>query len=398
MPIDLTALHARIHTMLHDDVIPFWMRHSLDHEHGGYLTCLDRDGSLYGTDKSIWMQGRQIWMLSTLHTRVRPDDAWLAAARMGADFLARHGFDRDGRMYFTVTRDGRPLRKRRYLFSESFAVIALAALARALRDIDPDASAAHAERAREIFRLMLHYLATPGLLEPKIIPTTRRVRSLAMPMILVSTAQELRGLGGDDTWLDAVIAENTRIILEDHARPAEAAVFENIPVEGFTLDGPMARTLNPGHAIEAAWFLLREARERGDAQLRDRACQMLDWTLARGWDQEHGGFFAFQDSEGRPPERLEWDMKLWWPHTEALIATCMAWRDTGRTEYLEWMQRIWDYSVVTFADPEYGEWFGYAHRDGSRANALKGSLWKGMFHVPRALWWCDRLLAERDEA
>ncbi len=396
MSTEPSSLHARIRSMLLDDVVPFWMRHSLDAEHGGYLTCLDRDGSLYGTDKSIWMQGRQIWMLSTLHAHVRPDADWLAAAHSGADFLSRHGFDRDGRMYFTVTRDGRPLRKRRYLFSESFAAIAFAALARATRAGDPARADAHACRAHDIFRLMLHHLATPGLLEPKIIPDTRRVRSLAMPMILVSTAQELRGLGGDDSWLDDVIAANTHVILEDHVRPSEAAVFEHIAVEGFTLDGPMARTLNPGHAIEAAWFLLREARERDDAVLRDRACQMLDWTLARGWDAEYGGFFAFQDSEGRPAERLEWDMKLWWPHTEALIATCMAWRDTGRAEYLTWMERIWDYAMQTFADPDFGEWFGYAHRDGTRANALKGSLWKGMFHVPRALWWCDRLLGESD--
>lgn len=39
--------------VLLDDVVPFWLRHAIDSEHGGIFTALDRDGSLLDTDKSI---------------------------------------------------------------------------------------------------------------------------------------------------------------------------------------------------------------------------------------------------------------------------------------------------------------------------------------------------------
>ncbi len=109
------------------DVIPFWMRHGVDHEQGGYLTALNRDGTVIDTDKSIWFQGRGAWMFATLYNTVEKQIEWLEASRSGIEFLRCHGSDPDGKLYFTVTRDGKPLRMRRYVYSESFASIANAA-------------------------------------------------------------------------------------------------------------------------------------------------------------------------------------------------------------------------------------------------------------------------------
>jgi N-acylglucosamine 2-epimerase len=78
-------------------------------------------------------------------------------------------------------------------------------------------------------------------------------------------------------------------------------------------------------------------------------------------------------------------MKLWWPHTEALYAFLLAYSITKDTKYAEWYERIHDWSFGHFEDKDYGEWFGYLHRDGTVSNTLKGSMWKGMFHLPRAL-------------
>ena len=102
-----------------DDVIPFWIKHSVDDEYGGYMFCVDRDGSRIDTDKGVWQQGRFAWMLATLYNSVEPRPEWLALAKHGLDFLRRYGFDSDGRMFFHLTRDGRPVRKRRYFFSEA---------------------------------------------------------------------------------------------------------------------------------------------------------------------------------------------------------------------------------------------------------------------------------------
>jgi len=372
------------HALL-DDVVPFWLEYSLDREHGGYLTLLDRDGSIYGTDKAMWLQARETWLFATLYNTLERRDEWLQAARLGYDFLRRHGFDRDGRMFFSTTRDGRPLRKRRYLFTETFGVIACAQYAQAVRSDE----AWHL--ATKTFDLVVDLYQDPtshpevaASLAPKTIPRTRRTRSHAMPMILLATAQELRRVQPDAPY-DRVIDQALEDLFRYFVKPNVGALLETVGPDGERLDSPEGRCLNPGHAIETSWFLLREGKHRNDESLVARALQVLDWSLDRGWDRDQGGLYAFVDIEGRPPLQLEWDMKLWWPHTEALYALLLAHSLTGENRYLDWYDRLHDYSFTHFADPEYGEWFGYLHRDGTPALSLKGSMWKGAFHVPRAL-------------
>ncbi|MBI5645592.1 MAG: AGE family epimerase/isomerase [Ignavibacteriae bacterium] len=364
--------------MLLDDIMPFWMRYAPDHEHGGFLHHLDREGRVYSTDKGVWIQCRAVWMLSTLYNTVEKRQEWLDAAASGYDFVTRHAFDEDGRMFFLLTREGVPLRKRRYLFSESFGAIACNAFGRAAGD---DAAV---ERGAAIFRTLLRHHTTPGLLEPKLYPAARDLKSHAMPMIILATAQELRE-GGRASNHDTIAAASVEEILRDFVKPEIPALLEHVARDGARVDVPAGRLVNPGHAIETSWFLMREARRNGDEALIDRACDILDWSLALGWDDEYGGLFSFVDCDGWPCEQLEWDMKLWWPHTEALYALLLAHHLTGDTRYEEWFERIHEYTMTHFPDPEHGEWFGYLHRDGTVSHTLKGGLWKGPFHVPRAL-------------
>ena len=369
---------------LFEDVIPFWLQHSLDEQYGGYLTCLDAQGRTYCTDKAMWLQARQVWMFAKLHNTIDSRPEWLEAARLGYQFLTRHGFDDDGRMFFTTTRDGRPLRKRRYLFTETFGVIACAEYARA------SGSAQAHDLARRTFRLVWQLYTTPCALESKTIMATRRTRALAMPMILLATTQELRQTDNDPLY-DSVTRYAVAEIVTQFLKRDEKALHEVVGENGERLDSPQGRCINPGHAIETAWFLMHEGLVLGAQSIIDDALQILDWSLDWGWDKEHGGILSFVDIEGRPPEQLEWDMKLWWPHTEALYATLLAHHLTGLPRYLDWHERIRRYAFERFADPEHGEWRGYLHRDGTVALSVKGSLWKGAFHVPRALWLCHTL-------
>ncbi|MGA1523268.1 MAG: AGE family epimerase/isomerase [Planctomycetota bacterium] len=392
---DLTKARDRYRSGLLDDVVPFWLRHAVDREHGGFLFCRDRDGSLLDTDKSIWAQGRCAWLLGTLYADVEARPEWLEGCRHGVDFLRRHGFDADGRMYFQVTRDGRPLRKRRYVFSECFTVIALAALARATGD--------HTARdeAVALFDRVTRLLTTPGALPPKVDPVTRPQKGLAVPMILIVTAQELRKAAPDHTactaWIDRSIAEIER----DFLKPEFEAVLESVGPNGEFLDHFDGRLLNPGHAIEAAWFILDEARHRGgDARLVTLGTRILDWMWRWGWDEEHGGILYFRDCRAGPPAEYWHDMKFWWPQNEATIATLMAYAATGDETYAVWHQAVDTWMHDRFPDPEHGEWFGYLHRDGRLSSTVKGNHWKSCFHVPRMqlrCWQlCDELLARSE--
>ena len=404
----LSRLASLYRDTLLEDVIPFWLRHGLDREHGGVITSLDQDGVILDTDKSVWFQGRAGWMFASLYNTVERRQEWLEAARTCIEFSRRHAFSPEGKMYFTVTREGRPLRMRRYVFSEAFAAIANAAYSKASGD------ARAAEDARKTFETYLRYSFTPGVMPPKHEPT-RPMKGIGAHMIGIVTAQEIRANLGDirvgertcTEWIDFSISEIER----DFLKPEHEVLMEVVGENGEILNHFDGRTLNPGHALEAAWFILHEARLRQKTTVRssvdtgdttptcDRlvrlGLQILDWMWKRGWDEEHGGLFYFRDLRGLPVQEYWHDMKFWWPHNEAIIATLLAWIMTGEEKYARWHQLVHDWSFRHFPDPKFGEWYGYLHRDGSISVRLKGNLWKGPFHLPRMLWYCWRLCQER---
>jgi len=216
-------------------------------------------------------------------------------------------------------------------------------------------------------------------------------KSIGVPMILLNVAQQLRetiGLDGAEALIDTLITE----IRDNFIKADMECVMEQVALDGAIVDHFDGLTLNPGHAIECAWFILHEARFRDDEALANLGCRMLDWMWKRGWDDEHGGLFYFVHLHGGAVQEYWHDMKFWWPHNEAEIATLLAYRLSGDCKYADWHQRIRKYSLATFHDAQHGEWFGYVHRDGRRSSTLKGNLWKGPFHLPRMQWYCWRLL------
>ena len=374
-----------------DDVMPFWLRHGMDVEQGGIFTALDRAGAVIDTDKAIWMQGRAAWMFGTLYRTVEKRGEWLDAAHSCIEFLRRHGESPEGKMYFTVTREGQPLRMRRYVYSESFASIANAVYANVTGD-----ERARADAIRH-FATYLYHSFTPGVMPAKTDPGTRPAKGIGPLMIGIVTAQEIRENLGDLTisgrtcseWIAGWIAE----IARDFLKPDLEVLLETVSPDGGLSDHFDGRLLNPGHAIEAAWFIMHEGRLRGERAWCDLGLTILDWMWKRGWDEEFGGIFYFRDVHGRPIQEYWHDMKFWWPQNEALIATLLARKLDDRPIWKERHRLVHDWSFRHLSDPEFGEWFGYLHRDGTPSSTLKGNMWKGPFHLPRALWYCSRLCA-----
>jgi len=350
------------------------------------MTSLDRNGALVDTDKGVWQQGRFTWLLAELYNNVEPREEWLELAKHGAKFMNAHCFDpSDGRMWFHLTRDGKPIRKRRYAFSESFAAIAYGELAKATGDME------YAEKAKLTFKCFVDHNLHPQGVEPKF-TEVRPAKVLAFPMITIVTAQELResiDLPDANEWIDRSI----ETIRGDHFNPGLRCVLETVGPNGEFIDHFDGRTLNPGHAMEGAWFIMQEGKLRGDDELVETGLQMLDWSWERGWDEEYGGILYFADAKGLPVQEYWHDMKFWWPQNEAIIATLMAYLLTGDEKYEHMHREIHDWACKYFPDPVHGEWFGYLHRDGSRSSTLKGNLWKGPFHLPRMQLTCWKLLS-----
>lgn len=371
-----------------NNVIPFWQNYGVDWKNGGFFTCLDRNGEIYSTDKSVWFQGRGTWIFSKLYNTIKANPQYLAVAKNGYEFLKKC-YDRDGRMFFLVTHDALPIQKRRYYFSETFAAIACAEYYTASGDSEALAL------SRATFDLIEKLYRNPHLNSSKYYVENFNVKALSIPMILLSTAQVLRNHDRErEQYYNDFITKMIHEILNGgYYNEERRALFEYASLDRSHINGPKGRLVNPGHSIETSWFIAIEALRRKEDLLLEKALNILNWSLDLGWDKQYDGLLYFVDIEGKPTEQLESDMKLWWPHTEALYATALAWKFTGKEFYKAWFEKLHEYSFSNFIDVQYGEWFGYLHRDGSLSSSLKGSIYKGPFHLPRALMLlCELLL------
>ena len=374
-------------TDLTENILPFWLQNGVDKINGGYYTCLDQSGKLMDSTKSVWFQGRFAYVLANAYNSIEKNQAWLEASKSGIDFIEKHCIDTDGRFFFEVTANGTPLRKRRYLFSECFAAIAMAEYSTASGD------ASYAQKALDLFNLVLKYKNTPALSEAKYLPSLE-AKGHSICMILINTAAVIRRAIKDEVLsnqIDLSIAE----IKKDFMHSEFKAVLETVGPNGEFIDSCMGRTINPGHAIETAWFILEEAKAKNwDKSLVEMGTQILDWSWDWGWDKQYGGIINFMDCKNFPSQDYAQDMKFWWPQTEAIIATLYAYQATGDEKYLAMHKQINDYTYAHFPDSENGEWFGYLHRDGTVAQPAKGNLFKGPFHIPRMLIKCLTLCNE----
>lgn len=360
------------------DILPFWLANGLDRKHGGVYTCLDREGRLMDSTKSVWFQGRFGFVAAYAYNQVERNPEWLEASKSCIDFIEAYCADADGHMYFEVAADGTPLRKRRYVFSECFAAIAMSEYAIASGD------KRYAEKALELFKRIQRFLATPGFLEPKYLPALQ-ARGHSITMILINTASRIRA-AIDDPVLNTQIDESLDAIRRYFIHPEFKALLEMVGPEGEFIDTCNGRLINPGHCIETAWFILEEARHRGwDKDLTDMALQILDWSWQWGWDEQYGGIINFRDCRNLPVQDYSQDMKFWWPQTEAIIATLYAYQATKDEKYLAMHKQISDWTYAHFPDREHGEWYGYLHRDGTVAQPAKGNIFKGPFHIPRMM-------------
>ena len=361
---------------LTENILPFWLKTAIDYENGGIFTQLDKKGVVYGTDKSVWFQGRALWSFMKAYNVIEKNPDYLKAAECIYGFLPKCT-DTDGRMFFTVTKEGKELQKRRYYFSETFAAIGCAELYKATKRNDV------LESAEKYFTVAYECFTGVRKNPPKINPENLGTKALSPAMIMLSTAQTMRSMDSDKKeWYNTICRECLDEILNG-GYLTEKALLESVTVDGKFVNTPSGRIVNPGHSLEAAWFIMLEGILTDNKEAIDIGKNIIDITLPLGLDKKYGGIIAFTDLLGYPPVQLEWDMKLWWPQCEAMIALRMAYLQFGDEKYLKGYEEIKEYCKKYFVDEEDGEWYGYLHYDNSVSTTLKGNIFKGPFHIPR---------------
>lgn len=362
-----------------NNILPFWLQHSKDEVNGGFFTCLDQFGKVYDTDKFMWLQGREVWCFSYLYKHVEQNPAWLAMAKHGADFMEKFGRDADGNWYFSLTADGKPLVQPYNIFSDCFACMGFAALDKA----SPNDK--YKQIALQTFENILHRKNNSKGIYNKNYPGTRNLKNFSLPMILCNLSLELEHVIGAEkvnSFIPTVIHE----VMDVFYQPDLGLILENVFEDGSFCDSHEGRLMNPGHTIEAMWFIMDLGNRTNNVSLINKACEIMLNTLEYGWDKEHGGIFYFLDIKGHPTQQLEWDQKLWWVHVETLVALAKGYAHTKNPVCLNWFEKVHDYTWNHFKDKKYGEWFGYLNRQGEVLLPLKGGKWKGCFHIPRSLY------------
>lgn len=379
--VDFKQISSRYKRELLENCLPFWLEHSQDKEYGGYFSCLNRDGSVYDTDKFIWLQGREVWMFAMLYNNVEKNQQWLDCAIQGAEFLKKYGHDENWDFYFSVNREGRPLVQPYNIFSNTFACMAFAQLAKATGNDE------YALIARRIFGRILERRSNPKGQWCKAYPGTRPMKDFALPMIICNMALEIEDILEDKSVLEQTIDTCLHEVFDVFYQPELGCMLENVSsVDGAPVDCFEGREINPGHDLEALWFMMNLGLRRGDKALIEKCVEISLRVIERGWDKEFGGIYYFLDAKGVPQQKLEWDQKLWWVHIESAIAMLKGYQLTGNEKCLEWFLKLDAYLWDNFKDKEYPEWYGYLNRRGEVLLPLKGGKWKGCFHVPRGLY------------
>ena len=425
---------------LYEEIIPWWLTFSIDNEHGGFFNCIHKDGSLYDTSKYVWLQGRQVWMFAKLYgdqsfednlfkkqnfDHCLTKDALLKNAISGADFLIQNSIrDLDGHVWFCLRNDGKPVQMQRKPWAACFLVMGLFELVRVMPACNVDKAVEYCKKGFELFHNILEWFEVPALLGSKFGPGQVDTSSLAVPMILLNICIEIRGMieglkqkdkesfqhfeglnifdiidvcSKKEEWCIKEIKRHIKYDSDGNV----SKVLETVGLQGEEIESPAGRLINPGHVIEAGWFLMQysEGEVLNDDVQKEKLFSLgknlATWALDIGWDKQYdGGILYFLDSSKKfSPIELEWDHKLWWPHTEALIAFLMAYEKTGEKSCWDNFVKVAEYTMTHFKDQEKGgEWFGYLNRRGELTHDFKGAPYKGCFHVPRAIWMCINIL------
>jgi len=368
-----------------DDVIPFWMKHGID-PNGGINSCIRDNGEVVSRDRWSRSQTRAIYVFSKLYNRIEPRSEWLDIAQGIYRFVTAHGPLEDGTWPLLLSGDGEVLRGHESVFTDTFAIYGFVELWRATRNEEA------LDLAVNTFRVLEKILGSQEPPPTWPYPTPPGCAAHAVSMMCSLVYNELADATKDPATR-AAADEHHRRVMESFYRENRGLLLELVRTDGTELETPKGRAVVPGHAIESMWFQMLIARASGNVKTLDRCVEVIHRHLEAGWDTEYGGILLAVDADGNPD--VDWphaDSKVWWPQTEALVATLLAYEHCGEQWCLDWHEKVRDYAYSRYPVEVYGEWTQELNRKGEASTELVGLPVKDPFHLPRALMYCIDIL------
>ncbi|OGV64798.1 MAG: hypothetical protein A2283_04035 [Lentisphaerae bacterium RIFOXYA12_FULL_48_11] len=383
---NFTALLDQYRSELLESVVPFWMKHGIDWENGGICTCLSDEGKVLSQDKYMWSQLRAIWTFSALYNKIERRKEWLDIAQHIFEFARKYGRDEHGHWIFSVSKDGKPLKGATSIYADGFAINGFTELAKA------NGNQEAIRLARETYTNVRERLSHPGSYPTEPLPIPPGAKAHGISMIFGMIFHELGQYLNDRQIIQAGL-DHADQVMTVFRRPERKRLYEFVKLDNTLFDTPPGRTIVPGHAIEAMWFMIHIYRQTHNQERIRQAVDCIRWNIELGWDAEHGGILLARDAEGSFWAD-KWNTKIWWPHTEALYALLLSYSITREPWCMEWFKRVHDYSFSHFPVSHYGEWFQRFDRYGKKINNISAMPVKDPFHLARSLINCIGVLKQ----
>lgn len=384
---DLRELYR---SFLEDDIIPYWFKHGIDREYGGFTNCILDDGTQISDDKYMWSQGRGLWTFSHYYAHFNRSDEVREIIDKTCDFLLRYARNEQGEWAYRLSRTGEHLESSTSIYGDIFAAYGLQEYARATDNQEvSDVAVATMHKIMERIHRPDFTDVAPFELKP----------GYKLQGVFFLTLSALTPVLEDrpDPELEEAAAWCVHRIVDKHMDPVRKINIEMLDPNDEPADFPQGRDYVPGHGVECAWFMMFEARRKQDDEMLQSALTILRWHLERAWDDEVGGLFWWLNIDGEEPYEKNWSYKLWWPHSEALLACLLGYELSGEAWCMDWYWKIHEYAFKTFPDRENGEWHQRMDRYGKLTTETLVLPVKDPFHMPRAVLFnieiLDRMLA-----
>ncbi len=411
---DFAELESCYTEQLKDMILPFWQKNSYDSQYGGFFTCFSNDGTrLLNTDKYIWSQGRMIWVLSKLSKMDiftdREKETFLYQARRTLDFIIDHCFlGEEMTCAFLVSREGKPIEQEKGIglapstFADCFIALALIAFMDASEDYFG------MDILERLFASIIRrYEEGRFRTSPFYIPPGTKYH--AIPMMLLNVCNEygefltLSGKQQRGKEIFKMAGDYCRTILDTFVSDANVLV-EMVDSSQKVENRCLFSYVNPGHSMEDCWFMLTCVCRENDPDTVKRIFSVIDSSFHLGWDNQYGGILYYVHRDGGIPRgecknqeeeiaanqiRTDWDNKLWWPNTEAMYTTLLAYYLSHDKKYFDMFMQLHQYTLRTFPNPdrEVGEWIQLRDRQGNPFGHQVGGRLpvKDPYHISRNL-------------
>jgi len=384
----LRQLRKNVEAELTQKILPFWLKHTLDHERGGFIGRIG-DGCVPDphAEKSLILNTRILWTFSRAY-RFRPQPEYLQTAKRAFAYITHHFLDEKfGGFFWMLDCDGTPTDMRKCIYGQAFTLYAIAEYSRATGD--PGSMATAQELMKQI-EATAHDPLHGGYFE-----TYERDWTLAMDQRLSDVDMDEKRSQNthlhmmeacatllrvqEDFTIRARLQELIEIFLDRILNPA------NHHMQLFFDEDwkPQSKIISYGHDIEGSWLLLEAAEVLGNKALLERvrpiAVQMAQAVYDEALDPDGGILY-----EGSP-EGIRDSNKHWWPQAEAVVGFLNAWQLSGQPHFREAAVNSWSFIEENIIDRQYGEWFWMVNRDRVPAQGFdKVGPWKCPYHNSRA--------------